>query len=362
MRLPGLPRRSADLPPDLDVAAGYRMMVRMRLVEEALTQAWADGLVPGEYHSGIGEEGINAGVLQHLGPDDSLHLDHRNTPGFIGRGADAGSLMREVLGSESGLNDGRAGHMHLLAPHLRTACDGLVGASFPLAAGSAVAGSMLRPGSVAVAFAGEAAINQGMLMEAWNLAAAWRCPVLFVIKDNRWSITTYSPAVTAGTAADRARSFGMPVASVDGSRIAEVHSAAGALLTGIRDGGGPAVLVASCHRPGGHFEGDGLVRLLHRPHQMTAAWAPGLAKGITGSSSAGAKAGGTGEIAARAARAARDWSAGTMKDPLAVARRLLPGDEAARIERQERAEILDAIEAARAAVRGRQRFGGEGAG
>ena len=70
---------------DLDDRAAFRLMLRMRLVDEALVRAWADGLVPGEYHSGIGEEGINAGVLLHLGPDDALALDHRNTAPLIGR-------------------------------------------------------------------------------------------------------------------------------------------------------------------------------------------------------------------------------------------------------------------------------------
>src|SRR5665811_693597 len=71
------------LPLGFDAASAYRAMVRMRLVEEALAQAWADGLVPGEYHSGIGEEGINAGVLSHLSGRDSMALDHRNTLSLI---------------------------------------------------------------------------------------------------------------------------------------------------------------------------------------------------------------------------------------------------------------------------------------
>jgi TPP-dependent pyruvate/acetoin dehydrogenase alpha subunit len=75
-------------PVGFDPVEAYRLMVRMRLVDEALAQAWADGLVPGEYHSGIGEEAINAGILLHLSGRDTMALDHRNTPPLIGRGAD----------------------------------------------------------------------------------------------------------------------------------------------------------------------------------------------------------------------------------------------------------------------------------
>ncbi len=213
MRLPKLLRRGPlarplNVPAGFDPVAGYRSMVRMRLVDEALTQAWADGLVPGEYHSGIGEEGINAGVLAHLTHDDSVHLDHRNTAPFIGRGTDPESLMLEVLGTDQGMNGGWAGHMHLLDPDVNAACDGMVGAAGPLAVGAAVAHSRLRAGSVAVAFHGEGAVNAGMLMEAYNLAVAWSLPVLFVCKDNNWSITTHSSDVTGSTPSSAPRGSG----------------------------------------------------------------------------------------------------------------------------------------------------------
>src|SRR5674476_1269224 len=135
------------LPLGFDAASAYRAMVRMRLVEEALAQAWADGLVPGEYHSGIGEEGINAGVLSHLSGRDSMALDHRNTSPLVGRGTDIKLLMLEVMGSEDGLNRGWAGHMHLMDPGIPAAADGIVGASGPLAPTipSAAAG---MPGSI----------------------------------------------------------------------------------------------------------------------------------------------------------------------------------------------------------------------
>lgn len=352
-------RRRRVLPAEFDPARAYRMMVRMRLTDEALTQAWADGLVPGEYHSGIGEEGINAGVVLHLTDVDAMALDHRNTAPFIARGADPQALMLEVLGTDRGMNAGMAGHMHLLEPDLRTASDGIVGASGPLAVGNAIAGAMLRPDSVAVAVHGEAAMNQGMLMEAYNLAVAWRLPVLFVCKDNRWSITTYTPEVTGGTPVERARAFGLAVETVRGDRVEDVYAAAGALLQRARAGKGPGFLHATCHRPGGHFEGDGLVRLLKTPGTMAAAWGPGLVGGVTADEggSPGSRAGGMAEISKRGAQAARDWTLGARLDPMRAARRLLDPGVAESIEADERAVIEPAIEQARAAVAGRATYG-----
>jgi len=334
-------------------------MLRMRLVDEALAQAWADGLVSGEYHSGIGEEGINAGILMHLSGRDTMALDHRNTPPLIGRGADPKSLMLEVLGSEEGMNRGQAGHMHVLEPDLHAGADGMVGASGPLAVGNAIANEHLYPGRVSIAFHGEATMNAGMLMESYNMAVAWNLPVVFVCKDNKWSITTYSKEVTGGDVVKRARSFGLAVESAGGDRVRDVFAAAGRLIARARDGSGPGFLHVTCHRPAGHFEGDPIVRLLRNPRGQAAEWGPGLRAGATASTggSRRQRAGALAELTARGGRAARDWSLKSGRDPVPRGRRLVDGAVADRIEAEQRAEIHAAIAEARAAVVGRPTFG-----
>jgi TPP-dependent pyruvate/acetoin dehydrogenase alpha subunit len=347
------------LPAGFDAAGAYRTMVRMHLVEEALTRAWADGLVPGEYHSGIGEEGINAGVLSHLDEGDSMALDHRNTSPLVGRGTDIKALMLEVMGSEDGLNRGWAGHMHLMDPDVPAAADGIVGASGPLAVGQAIAHAQLNPGRVAVAFHGEAAMNQGMLMESYNLAVAWNLPVLFVCKDNKWSITTYSAEVTGGDLVERARSFGLTVKKASGHRVEDVYRSAGRLIERARRGQGPGFLYVSCHRPGGHFEGDPILRLLRNPRRQAEEWGPPILQ------SARAERGGSRSerlaaarvLTARGARAARDYTFRTRMDPLRHGRRLLDRATVARIETSERQQVERAMSEARASIGPRPTFG-----
>jgi TPP-dependent pyruvate/acetoin dehydrogenase alpha subunit len=88
----------------------------MRLFEEAAAQLWRDGLISGELHLGIGEEAVVAGVLAHLTDGDALAVDHRSTPPFVARGVDSEAILRELVGEESGLSGGHAGHMHLMSP------------------------------------------------------------------------------------------------------------------------------------------------------------------------------------------------------------------------------------------------------
>jgi pyruvate dehydrogenase E1 component alpha subunit len=142
---------------------------------------------------------------------------------------------------------------------------GIVGASAPAAVGIALSARYLRPGKVSVAFFGEGAMNQGMLLESFNLAASWKLPVLFVCKDNEWSITTHSDSVTAGSLLERVKSFGLKAREIDGSDVLVVWKAAQEAFQYMRDGKGPAYLHMHCFRPEGHFLGDPLIRIARSP-------------------------------------------------------------------------------------------------
>ena len=244
-----------------DLWSLYRIMLQSRLFEEAVARIWENGKISGEMHLGTGEEGIIAGVVDHLGDGDALALDHRGTAAMLMRGVDPERLLKEFLGHPEGLCRGRGGHMHLFSPQHLAASSGIVGASGPAAVGFALAAVQLRPETVAVAFFGDGAVNQGMLMESFNLAVAWRLPVLFVCKDNDWAITTRSRHVTGGCLIDRIRGFGMPATAVDGSSVEEVWHAAQKAIESARSGEGPAYLLASCRHIEGHFLGDPLHRI-----------------------------------------------------------------------------------------------------
>jgi TPP-dependent pyruvate/acetoin dehydrogenase alpha subunit len=248
-----------------DLWSLYRQMLRSRLFEEAVAQLWHQGLISGEMHLGTGEEGIVAGVVDHLRGGDAMALDHRGTAALLMRGVDPLSLLRELLGRPDGLCSGMGGHMHLFSPQHLAASTGIVGASGPAAAGFALAAQYLRPGTVAVAFFGEGAANQGMLLESMNLAAVWKLPVLFVCKDNGWSLTTRSATTTGGRLTERARAFGLGAAYADGTDVTNVWQAAGQAIQRAREGHGAAFLQARCTHLEAHFLDEQLLRVARRP-------------------------------------------------------------------------------------------------
>ena len=253
------------MPPDLWWL--YALMLKSRTFEGAVARLWHDGLISGEMHLGTGEEAIIAGVVSHLDEGDAMALDHRGTAALLVRGVDPVLILRELLGHPKGLCGGMGGHMHLFSEQHLAASSGIVGASGPTAAGFALAAQYLRPGTVAVAFFGDGAMNQGMLMESMNLAAAWSLPVLFVCKDDRWAITTQSAGVTGGSLNERASGLGIPAVEVDGLDVLAVWEAAKEAIERARAGRGATFLHARCVHLEGHFLGFQLERIVRAPFQ-----------------------------------------------------------------------------------------------
>ncbi len=249
-----------------DLWSLYRHMYRSRLFEKEVTQLWEDGKISGEIHLGVGEEAIAAGVVLQLNGGDALALDHRGTPPLLMRGVDPVLILRELLGKSDGLCGGMGGHMHLFSREHLAASSGIVGASGPAAAGFALASKYLRPGSVAVAFFGEGAANQGMMLETLNLAVVWNLPVIFVCKDNEWAITTNSTEVSSNDLVVRAQGFGMPAFEVDGTDVEDVWKTAGEAIQRARQGHGPTFILASKiqHQPG-HMLSTPWTRITHKP-------------------------------------------------------------------------------------------------
>jgi TPP-dependent pyruvate/acetoin dehydrogenase alpha subunit len=311
-----------------DLWSLYALMLKSRLFEEAIATLWQDGLISGEMHLGTGEEAIIAGIVAQLQEGDALALDHRGTAAFIMRGVDPVLILRELLGRPDGLCGGQGGHMHLFSKEHLAASSGIVGAEGPIAAGFALAAQYLRPGAVAVAFFGEGAMNQGMLMESMNLASVWNLPVLFVCKDDGWAITTQKAKVTGGDLSERARGFGIPADDVDGGDVSRVWEAAHTAIERARSGQGPSFLHARCVHLEGHFLGFQLIRTVRDPLKEMPEIAVPLTQSFLRPGGAGLRErmAGLNEINAKLISTSRDPRRDEANDPVRRLRTILETD------------------------------------
>lgn len=323
----------------------YNNMLRSRLFEDAVAQAWKEGRISGEMHLSTGEEAIVAGTVLHLQDGDAMALDHRGTSPLVMRGIDPVLLFREFLGHRDGLCGGKGGHMHLFSRIHLSSSSGIVGASGPAAIGFALAGRYLRPGSVALAFFGEGAMNQGMLLEAMNLAVAWNLPVVFICKDSKWAITTVSSSVTGGSLIDRARSFGMPAMEIDGTDVDIVWDAGQEYIERARAEKGPAFIYATCVHPKGHFLGDPLLRISRHPVREMKKVAGPLLRSVmkVKSASVSRRTGGLGTVTSLISKSTREHVF-TKKDPIKIVRERLKTNKERLIQLEE--SVSEEIQAA----------------
>ena len=235
----------------------YRTMLVIRRVEERLRDDFHAGKLPGGVHLYIGQEAIAAGVCAHLHDSDWIASTHRGHGHFLAKGGDPHGMLAEVYARETGICKGMGGSMHV-ADFSRgiIGANGIVGGGFGISAGAAFTAQLERKGRVAVCFFGDGAANQGVFMEALNIATLWKLPLVLVCEHNGYSEFSPSDTVTAGEIIDRARAFSIPCHLLDGNDSIAVWQAAGAAVELARTGGGPSFIEAKTYRIYGHNEGE----------------------------------------------------------------------------------------------------------
>lgn len=240
-----------------ELASLYETMFLVREVETTLSRLFADGEVPGFIHLSIGQEAVSAGVASGLQAQDTLATTHRGHGHVLARGMDVTAFFKEVMGRKGGLCKGRGGSMHVADLSLGVlGANGIVGAGIPIALGSAMAHRRLGNNGLAVAYFGDGAMAEGVLHETLNMAALWKCPLLFVCENNGWSEFSPTARQFAGTLKGLADAFSISYETVDGNDVMQVSTAARHAAVKLRAGEGPFVLECITHRVRGHFEGD----------------------------------------------------------------------------------------------------------
>jgi pyruvate dehydrogenase E1 component alpha subunit len=220
----------------------YRDMMAVRAFEEQVIDAFAKGLIPGSTHPCIGAEGIKAGALSTLRPDDLVFATYRGHGEALIKGIEPVAMMAELMGRSTGICKGKGGSMHLSDPSVGLiSTNAIVAGHIPMAGGAALSCQFRRTGQVVVCFFGDGASCEGEFFEAMNMAMLWSVPLVFVCENNGVAISVpTSKSQATPDIADRARGFGMPAAIVDGNDVLAVRDAIAEGVARAREGGGPS--------------------------------------------------------------------------------------------------------------------------
>ncbi|KAB1905545.1 thiamine pyrophosphate-dependent dehydrogenase E1 component subunit alpha [Micromonospora sp. AMSO31t] len=250
----------------------YRTVRLIRRFEERAIALVDAGEIVGGIHPYLGQEGVAAGVCAALRPADLVTGTHRGHGHVLAKGADPARMLAELCGRVTGLNRGRGGSMHAADFGVGVlGANAIVGAAGAILTGAVWARRRRGDDVVGATFFGDGAVNEGMLLEAFNLAALWRVPVLFVCENNGYATTMPVEGAVAGTIAGRAAAFGMPATAVDGQDPEKVREVTAAAVARMRAGGGPELVEARTYRFDAHHTFEHRVRLDYRPPEEVAA-------------------------------------------------------------------------------------------
>ncbi|MEI7551828.1 MAG: pyruvate dehydrogenase (acetyl-transferring) E1 component subunit alpha [Verrucomicrobiota bacterium] len=235
----------------------FRTMLRIRRFEERSLRAYQAKKIGGFLHLYIGQEAVAVGCCSLMGKNDHVITAYRDHGHAIAVGMGLNELMAELYGKITGCSKGKGGSMHYFAPDRNFwGGHGIVGGQIPLGTGLAYALKYQGlPGAV-MAFMGDGAVNQGAVHEAYNLAALWQLPVIFVIENNGYSMGTSQVRSSAGDLAKRAEGYDMPWGSCDGHDLYAVRALMDRFLRAAREESKPAIVELRTYRYRGHSVAD----------------------------------------------------------------------------------------------------------
>lgn len=251
-------------PPSIDTTGLYVSelksllwkMVFIRKAEEKIAKGKKDGAIGGPVHLGVGQEAVPVGISAALLECDVAFGAHRSHGHLLARNMDSYPLFAEVLGKSTGYSKGMGGSMHLW--------DGssgflgsvpIVAGTVSLAVGAALAQKIKGERSVAIAYLGDGAVEEGVVHECLNFSSLHKLPIIFVIENNLFASHMHiSERQPKPSVCRFAEANNINHAVVDGNDVVGVLNASRPLIANARKSNGPALLEAVTYRWYGHVD------------------------------------------------------------------------------------------------------------
>ena len=236
----------------------YRNLLLPRMIEEKMLLLLRQGKIS-KWFSGIGQEAISVGATMALQPDEWVMPLHRNLGVFTARKMPLNKLFKQWQGSKDGYSKGRERSFHFgnVAHHICGMISHL-GPQLAIADGVALAYKLSGQQKLSLAFTGEGGTSEGEFHEALNTAAVWDLPVIFIIENNGYGLSTpVSEQYRCFSLVERAKGYGMEGVRIDGNNVLQVYDT----IRGVRDycinNQKPYLIECMTFRMRGHEEASG---------------------------------------------------------------------------------------------------------
>lgn len=249
----------------------YSRLLFPRMIEEKMLVLLRQNRIS-KWFSGIGQEAIAVGITAALEQHDFILPMHRNLGVFTGRDMPFARLFAQWQGTPMGYTKGRDRSFHFgSVEHRIVGMISHLGPQNGVAAGIALADRLQDQPRVTAVFNGDGGTSEGDFHEAMNLAAVWDLPVLFVVENNGYGLSTPgTEQFRCRQIADKAVGYGMEGFTIDGNNILEVYQTVKSLAASMRTNPRPVLLECMTFRMRGHEEASGTKYV---PKELMDAWA-----------------------------------------------------------------------------------------
>jgi 2-oxoisovalerate dehydrogenase E1 component len=249
----------------------YKGLVKPRMIEEKMLILLRQGKI-GKWFSGIGQEAISVGSAMAMNKDEYILPMHRNLGVFTSREVPLDRLLAQFQGKAIGFTKGRDRSFHFGTQEYKIV--GMIshlGPQMALADGIALADILENKNKATLVFTGDGATSQGDFHEAINVASVWNLPVIFIIENNGYGLSTpVTEQYNCERLADRGIGYGIESLQIDGNNILEVYETISKCTEEIRKNPRPVLIECMTFRMRGHEEASGTKYV---PKELFEIWA-----------------------------------------------------------------------------------------
>ncbi|WP_341789770.1 pyruvate dehydrogenase (acetyl-transferring) E1 component subunit alpha [Rickettsia endosymbiont of Polydrusus tereticollis] len=236
----------------------YKKMLLVRRFEEKCGQLYGMGEIGGFCHLYIGQEAVITAIDMIKQKGDNTITSYRDHAHIILAGTEPKYVLAELMGRATGCSKGKGGSMHLFdVPNKFYGGHGIVGAQVPIGTGLAFAEKYLDTDNICFTFLGDGAVNQGQVYEAFNMAALWEVPVVYIIENNEYSMgTSVERSTFMRELYKKGESFGIKGFQLDGMSFSDIYNGAKQAAEFVRKNSCPLILEVKTYRYRGHSMSD----------------------------------------------------------------------------------------------------------
>ena len=249
----------------------YKAILKPRMIEEKMLILLRQGKIS-KWFSGIGQEAISVGVTSAMEQEEYILPMHRNLGVFTTKGIPLSRLFAQFQGKMSGFTKGRDRSFHFGTQDYKIV--GMIshlGPQLGVADGIALANKLQENGQITAVFTGEGGTSEGDFHEALNVAAVWDLPVIFIVENNGYGLSTpTSEQFRCEQIAHRGKGYGMEAYTIDGNNVLEVYNTIASLRNDLKKNPRPILLECITFRMRGHEEASGTKYV---PQELMDEWA-----------------------------------------------------------------------------------------